>query len=114
MALRSFKDILETRPLDKLLVVVDNTSTRDVLAKGQAREYLFNGALHNVLARLSGNRPAVCAYIPSEENPTDRLSRTYGKYSEQELTELQSSLGALGRRLARAALPVRVPARLPV
>ena len=111
-ALRHFDTELCTRPNDKILILVDNTSTRDVLHKGQAREYLFNGALSKVLKTLQGDRCTTVAYIPSADNLSDRLSRLGQKYSEQELTVLQSTLGALGGRLARSALPVRVPAAL--
>jgi len=83
-----------------------------VLRKGQAREYLFNGALSKVLKSLQGDRCTTVAYIPSADNLSDRLSRLGKKYTEQELTVLQSTLGALGGRLARSALPVRVPAAL--
>ena len=110
MAIGQFEDILATRPDDKLLVLVDNTSTRDVLVKGHAREYLFNGELSKVLSGFAGSRRILIAHIPSEENPTDILSRQGKRYTEQELNALQSTLGALGGRLARAALPVRVPA----
>ena len=109
-ALAQFAEQIAKRPLDTMLVLVDNTSTRDVLVKGHAREYLFNGELAKALKRLAGDRRVITAHIPTEENPTDVLSRNGLKYSEQELDSLQSTLGALGGRLARSALPVRVPA----
>lgn len=109
-ALAAFKNILNERPSDKLLVLVDNTSTRDVLAKGTAREYLFNGALNEALRKLQGDRITTVAHIPTLSNYSDPLSRGKARYTEQELKQLQSTLGALGGRLAEAALMVRVPA----
>lgn len=108
LGLTAFKSQLGLRPHDGLLLLVDNTSTRDVLRKGHVREYQFNSALWHTLKLLAvedGKRPIRIGYTQKTTSLTDYPV----KQPNTQQMRLKNFRPPLGRRLAESSLRVRVP-----
>ena len=89
-----------------LTILTDSTSMKGALLKGSSGDREMNEAVRSALSALSGTWQVQLAWVSTDHNLSDFKSRG-GSYFE----ELASHVGpVVGRRLARAALPICVRA----
>jgi len=105
-AWEAFGDRFEVHQAITLLT--DNAATMYTLRKGRAHEHGLNASIDRALRAIAGNPNVRVAYIATDVNPADALSR--GLPLDKQLA---STLWAVGRRSEAAALRVAAPACFP-
>jgi len=71
----AFRDILNSKSINGLDLLVDNTSTMYTLRKGHSSKYDLNAALRRTLRSLPPSLSIRVGYIDTAHNPADSLSR---------------------------------------
>jgi hypothetical protein len=102
LAAQAFRDAIPSGA--KLLLLVDSSSALGALRKGSSAVELMNKAVREALASFTKLSSLHVAHVTTDENPADNLSR-----GSLDRHQNLVGLGAMGRRLARSALPVRLP-----
>jgi len=80
-----------------LHLFVDNAAVIATLEHGRAHAFQLNRQLVQVLSSFTLVNEVTISYICTNENPADSLSRGHGNKTREELGQLTSGAGPLGR-----------------